>query len=94
MNSAGIPNFVLLLRFLPIANGCSLAVVVLTISWRSCGRLMESLLREFLGHNFQVISVAFAPDGKSILTGARDNTAKWWNVNGDCYKSLKDLWEV
>jgi WD40 repeat protein len=53
--------------------------------WTLDGRLV----REYTGHSFQVISVAFAPNGKSILTGARDNTAKWWNLNGQLIKEFK-----
>jgi WD40 repeat protein len=36
----------------------------------------------FQGHQAPVYSVAFAPDGKSILTGSGDNTAKLWSLNG------------
>ena len=30
-----------------------------------------------------------SPDGKSFLTGARDNTIKWWNVDGDLIQEFK-----
>ena len=35
----------------------------------------------FTGHQDYVWSVAFAPDGKSILTGSADKTAKLWNLD-------------
>src|SRR5204862_396358 len=33
-----------------------------------------------LGHSGLVISVAFSPDGRFILTGSFDNTARLWDV--------------
>ena len=30
------------------------------------------------GHDHWVLSVAFSPDGKRIVTGSRDQTAKVW----------------
>jgi WD40 repeat protein/tetratricopeptide (TPR) repeat protein len=44
-----------------------------------------SVLREknrFQGHRASVLSVAFSPDGNSILTGSNDNTAKLWSRDG------------
>ena len=37
-----------------------------------CGKLME--------HPDVVASVAFSPDGKTILTGCRDHTARLWDA--------------
>lgn len=34
----------------------------------------------FEGHEYVVISVAFSPDGKSVLTGSADNTAILWKT--------------
>ncbi len=36
----------------------------------------------FQGHQNAVSSVAFAPDGKSLLTGSLDKTAKLWSFDG------------
>ncbi|MDR1626851.1 MAG: hypothetical protein LBT33_09960, partial [Spirochaetia bacterium] len=33
-----------------------------------------------LGHSYFVISVAFSPDGKQIVSGSWDNTIKLWDV--------------
>ncbi len=47
------------------------------------GRLLHSCHSELLtlkGHGSIVYSVAFSPDGKRVLTGSGDNTAKLWDV--------------
>ena len=36
-----------------------------------------------------VLSVAFAPDGQSILTGSDDNTAKLWDLKGHELQSFQ-----
>jgi hypothetical protein len=36
----------------------------------------------FQGHQEDVTSVAFTPDGKSIVTGSGDDTAKLWSLDG------------
>jgi WD40 repeat protein len=45
--------------------------------WSLDGRLLQT----FQGHQSIVNSVAFAPDGKSIVTGSFDNTAKLWDLD-------------
>src|SRR5258708_22048904 len=37
--------------------------------------------RTFSGHTDWVLSVAFSPDGKHILTGSFDHTARLWDVD-------------
>src|SRR5260370_32827564 len=40
----------------------------------------QALRRIFAGHEHQVKSVAFSPDGKQILTGSRDRMARLWET--------------
>ena len=37
-------------------------------------------IRRFEGHGDWVVSVAFAPDGATLLTGGNDGTARLWNT--------------
>merc|ERR1712227_446947 len=32
------------------------------------------------GHHYRVLSLAMSPDGESIVTGAGDETLRFWNV--------------
>ena len=42
------------------------------------------------GHTGEVYSVAFSPDGKSLVSGSNDNTVKVWNLSdGTCTSTLK-----
>ena len=42
------------------------------------------------GHTSTVYSVAFSPDGKSLVSGSGDNTVKVWNLtDGTCTSTLK-----
>ena len=43
----------------------------------------------FKGHGAEVYSVAFSPDGKSILTGSGDKTARFWDLSGNVLKVYK-----
>ena len=40
------------------------------------------MLQTFKGHQEQIFVVAFAPDGKSVLTASADKSAKLWNLDG------------
>ena len=45
------------------------------------GAILSSQLRQTLrGHNEQVVSVAWSPDGKRVATASLDGTAKVWDV--------------
>ena len=39
------------------------------------------IVKQFVGHKDWVLSAAFSPDGASLVTGAKDNTAIVWNVD-------------
>ena len=39
------------------------------------------------GHTFRVLYLAVSPDGKTIVTGAGDETLRFWNVFPDVEKS-------
>ncbi|MDQ1350891.1 MAG: hypothetical protein QG657_1193, partial [Acidobacteriota bacterium] len=51
--------------------------------------LQGKMLMEFKGHQDFVTSVAFSPDGKTILTGSEDNTARLWNLEGSTIWEFK-----
>ena len=44
------------------------------------GLLYDQSIRTFSGHSDSVKSVAFAPDGRTALSGSKDNTLKLWKV--------------
>jgi len=37
-------------------------------------------IKTFRGHGAFVNSVAFSPDGQTIISGSRDATLKWWDL--------------
>ncbi|MBK6996062.1 MAG: hypothetical protein IPH31_14475 [Lewinellaceae bacterium] len=45
--------------------------------------------QSFCGHTGAVSAVAFSPDGKQVLTGSRDNTAKVWDLSGHQFQSFQ-----
>jgi hypothetical protein len=49
--------------------------------------LLDAWLRDLekydlIGHRGPVTSVAFSPDGKRVVTGSSDNTARVWDLSG------------
>ena len=43
----------------------------------------------FEGHQDAILDVALSPDGKSLLTGSYDNTAKLWSIDGRLLVTFK-----
>jgi len=56
----------------------------------------EPLLRILEGHEWEVTSVAFSPDGQILASGSYDETIRLWNVNaGTLLRTLEGHeWEV
>ena len=47
-------------------------------------------LETLKGHSYGVLSVAYSPDGKRIISGSADETIKIWDANtGECLKTLE-----
>lgn len=44
--------------------------------------------RRFEGHTDDVLSVAFSPDNRQIMSGSRDKTMKLWNTLAQCKYTL------
>jgi WD40 repeat protein len=59
--------------------------------------LIGHLVREFTVdiHQFarrgydDVLNIAFSPDGKTVLTGSYDRTARLWDINGNLLQTLR-----
>ena len=41
----------------------------------------RGLLKNLIGHEKWVSSVAFSPDGQTLASGSDDQTIRLWNVN-------------
>ena len=53
--------------------------------WSLDGKLLQT----FQGHQDFIYSVAFAPDGKSVLTGSWDKTANLWSLDGKLLQTFQ-----
>jgi WD40 repeat protein len=62
-------------------------------SWDGTLRLWEintgRTTRRFVGHEKDVLSVAFSADNRQIVSGARDKTIKLWNTLGECKYTIQ-----
>jgi guanine nucleotide-binding protein subunit beta-2-like 1 protein len=60
----------------------------LSASWDSELRLWDiatgKTTRRFVGHEKDVLSVAFSTDNRQIVSGSRDATIRLWNTLGEC----------
>jgi WD40 repeat protein len=83
----GVDGYVSSVAFAP--DGKSLLTVSSSINFSMPGAedntaclwdLNGHQLQFFKGHGGRIISVAFSPDGKNILTGSWDKTARLWEV--------------
>jgi WD40 repeat protein len=52
--------------------------------WDISGKLIATLT----GHQSEVNSASFSPDGKRIVTASIDNTAKVWDISGKLIATL------
>lgn len=53
--------------------------------WDLEGQLIDTLV----GHKSDIIDLAISPDGRYLLTGSYDQTAKLWSSNGQLIKTLE-----
>lgn len=55
------------------------------------GEISEELTGTFKGHNKQISSVSFSPDGQLLASGSYDNTMRLWKVeNGKLWSTFRD----
>lgn len=47
-------------------------------------------IRRFVGHDKDVLSVAFSADNRQIVSGSRDKSIKIWNILGECKYTIKE----
>jgi hypothetical protein len=88
--AAATPNrFRLSRRALLVGGGTGAAVVVATAATLVGLRRLGDRPKHFSGHTASLTSVAFAPDGKTGVSGSEDKTAKVWNLEtGEAIRSF------
>jgi len=47
------------------------------------------MIKVFIGHSGFVNSVAFSPNGQTILTGSSDRSARLWDISGKAIVDFK-----
>ena len=63
--------------------------IIRTMSGHEVDRYAEEESPKRTGHSHAITSVAYAPDGKHVLSGSYDGTLKYWNIN-----TGKEIWSV
>lgn len=66
----------------------------MSASWDGTLRLWDlnkgETTRRFVGHEKDVLSVAFSADNRQIVSGSRDKTVKLWNTLGECKYTITE----
>jgi WD40 repeat protein len=76
----GVPTRRWLLQGLGAAVGLAVVVGALQPGFLLWRVLHDQSIRTFIGHSDQVRSVAFAPDGRTALSGSFDKRLKLWDL--------------
>ncbi len=77
-----LPNSVNAVAFSPLDNEKIVAVATkYEIVLLNMEATQAKIIKEYKGHSNYVVSVAFAPDGKKMVTGSHDRKANLWNLN-------------
>jgi guanine nucleotide-binding protein subunit beta-2-like 1 protein len=71
------------------------SMFALSCSWDGELRLWDlstgATTRRFVGHNKDVLSVAFSFDNRQIVSASRDRSIKLWNTLGECKYTIQVL---
>jgi WD40 repeat protein len=72
-----------------LAVGDNVEIWSVVEDWEN-GHEYGELVTKFVGHTGDVVSAVFSPDGKKILTGSTDGTAKLWNIGEINLRSFRE----
>lgn len=83
------------LRLWEIESGiCTRKFIGCSCAWkRSAGEEKKEkckVCNSFVGHNKDILSVAFSADNRQIVSGSRDKTLKLWNTLGKCQYTIQE----